>query len=171
MQRHHTGVLQWHWYGPSERTCWPCVRDDGIFFFLKGASHVSSPTVVFMHKEVKPMPIMHATEHLVPHLAHSSTVPFAYHNVCIWKSQLFCLRWALVIFGSGKKEHPSPRTLVGRTWRVKWVRVPNYTYIAHRIKMYILAFPGMCPVYGRYSGPKNRFEDSLNTVWIRLDQC
>jgi hypothetical protein len=89
--------------------------------------------------------------------------PFAYHYVYIWKSQLFRLRWALVIFGSGKKEHPSPRTLVGRTWRVKWVRVPTYAYIAHRIKMYILDFPGMCPVYGRYSGPKNRFEDSLKT--------
>ena len=29
--------------------------------------------------------------------------------------------------------------------------------------MYILAFPGMCPVYGRYIETKNRFEDSLNT--------
>ena len=108
------------------------------------------------------MPIMHGTEHLVPHLAHSGTVPFAYHYVCIWKSQLLRLRWALVIFGSGKKDHPWPRTLEGRTWSVKWVRVPDYTCMAHRIKMCILAFPGMCPVYGRYIGPKNRFEHSLN---------
>jgi hypothetical protein len=74
----------------------------------------------------------------------------------------------LVIFGSGKKEHPWPRTLEGRTWSVKRVRVPDYTYMAHRIKMYILAFPGMCPVYGRYIGPKNRFEDSLKTCKDKL---
>jgi hypothetical protein len=59
------------------------VYDDGIQIFLKGASHMSSPAVVFMHEEVNLMRIMHASEHLVPHLAHASRVPFGYHNLCL----------------------------------------------------------------------------------------
>jgi hypothetical protein len=59
------------------------VCDDGIKKILKGASHVSSPAVVFMYGEVKSMPIMHASEHLVAHLAHASRVPFGYHSVCL----------------------------------------------------------------------------------------
>jgi hypothetical protein len=59
------------------------VRDDVIEIFLKGIPAVSSPTALSMHKLVIPMRVMHASEHLVPHLAHSSRVPFGYHNVCV----------------------------------------------------------------------------------------
>jgi hypothetical protein len=59
------------------------VCDDRIQNFLMGALHVGSPAVVFMHEEVIPVRIMHAREHLVPHLAHSSRVPFGYHSVCL----------------------------------------------------------------------------------------
>jgi hypothetical protein len=59
------------------------VRDDEIQVFLKDVPAVSSPTALFMHKLVIPVRIMHASEHLVPHLAHASRVPFGYHSVCL----------------------------------------------------------------------------------------
>ena len=68
------------------------MYDDGIEIVLKVASHMSSPAVVLMHEEVNPMRIMHASENLVPHLAHASMVPFGYHKLCLKKSQFFRLR-------------------------------------------------------------------------------
>ncbi len=59
------------------------MRDDEIQVFLKDVPAVSSPTALFMHKLVIPVRIMHASEHLVPHLAHASRVPFGYHSVCL----------------------------------------------------------------------------------------
>jgi hypothetical protein len=59
------------------------VRDDEIQVFLKGAPAVSSPTASFIHILVISVRIMHASEHLVPHLAHATRVPFGYHNLCL----------------------------------------------------------------------------------------
>ena len=59
------------------------MRDDEIQVFLKDVPAVSSLTALFVHKLVIPVCITHASEHLVPHLAHSSRVPFGYHSMCL----------------------------------------------------------------------------------------
>ncbi len=57
------------------------MRDDEIQVFLVDVPAVSLPTALFMHRLVIDVRIMHASEHLVPHLAHASRVLFGYHNL------------------------------------------------------------------------------------------
>ncbi len=59
------------------------MRDDEFQVFLKDVPAVSLLTALFVHKLVITVRIMHASEHLVPHLAHATRVPFGYHNLCL----------------------------------------------------------------------------------------
>ena len=59
------------------------MREGEITNFLKNVPAVSLPTASFMHILVIPILIMRASEHLVPHLAHASRVPFGSHNLCL----------------------------------------------------------------------------------------